>query len=86
MRSVGRAADYHATIGDVLGPSAHGDLSLENAMNHLARFVFDTEGQDLIEYALLALTIALGIYVGMQTLRGGLQNHFTDVSTTVNGS
>lgn len=47
------------------------------------RLVVETEGQDLIEYALLAGTIAIGVVVAMRTVRGALQNTFNSVATTL---
>jgi pilus assembly protein Flp/PilA len=47
------------------------------------RLVRETEGQDLIEYALLAATIALGVTVAMQTVRGALQTRFNSIGTSI---
>jgi Flp pilus assembly pilin Flp len=47
-------------------------------------FVNDTEGQDLIEYALLAATIAIGVILGMQSLRNSINSEFTLVGASVN--
>lgn len=47
------------------------------------RFIKDEEGQDLIEYALLAALIALAAIVGMQALGGALNQKFSDVSTSL---
>jgi Flp pilus assembly pilin Flp len=49
----------------------------------LARLLYETEGQDLIEYALLGGTIALGVTLVMQGLRGALRNEFNTISTTL---
>ena len=38
----------------------------------ITAFIRDTEGQDLIEYALLAATIALGAVLAMQGLRDAI--------------
>ena len=48
-----------------------------------SRLVRETEGQDLIEYALLAATIALGVTTAMGLVRGALQNQFNSISTSV---
>jgi Flp pilus assembly pilin Flp len=48
-----------------------------------ARFVCETEGQDLIEYALLGATIAIGVTLAMQGVRGALQTEFNTISTGV---
>ncbi|MGC4081821.1 MAG: Flp family type IVb pilin [Vicinamibacterales bacterium] len=47
------------------------------------RFIKDEDGQDLIEYALLAALIALAAIVGMQALGGALNQKFSDVSTSL---
>ena len=52
----------------------------------LLRFLSDTEGQDLIEYALLAALVALGAVAGMTALAGGINQKFTDVSTSLNNA
>ena len=49
----------------------------------LARFVRETEGQDLIEYALLAATIALGVTVAMGLVRTALQTQLNTISTAI---
>jgi pilus assembly protein Flp/PilA len=56
----------------------------ENRMkNFVLRFVNETEGQDLIEYALLAALIALACILGMQALATGINNKFSSVSATL---
>jgi pilus assembly protein Flp/PilA len=49
----------------------------------MLRLLNDSEGQDLIEYALLAALIALAAITGMNSLRGAINQKFTDVSTTL---
>lgn len=51
--------------------------------NLLLRLINETEGQDLIEYALLAALVALGAIVGMQALAGGINSKFSAVSTSL---
>jgi Flp pilus assembly pilin Flp len=51
-----------------------------------ARFVRETEGQDLIEYALLAAIIALGVTATLGTVRGALNAQFSAISTSITGS
>jgi len=46
-------------------------------------FVRGTEGQDLIEYALLAATIALGVVFAMQGLRGAISAQFQSVGASL---
>ncbi|MEQ1868455.1 MAG: Flp family type IVb pilin [Vicinamibacterales bacterium] len=48
-----------------------------------ARFIQETEGQDLIEYALLAAIIALGVTTAMSGVKTALSGQFTAISTSV---
>jgi len=50
------------------------------------RFINDTEGQDLIEYALLAALVALGAIAGMTALAGGINQKFSNVSSQLNAA
>ena len=45
------------------------------------RLLNDTEGQDLIEYALLAALIALAAITAMTNLGGAINSKFNSVST-----
>lgn len=47
------------------------------------RLVEDTDGQDLIEYALLAALIALAAITAMTNLGGAINTRFDNVSTTL---
>jgi pilus assembly protein Flp/PilA len=47
------------------------------------RFARDTSGQDLIEYALLAGTIALGVTAAMLFLRNQLNTEFSNIGNTI---
>ena len=51
--------------------------------NALARLLRDTEGQDLIEYALLAALIALAAITAMTSLGGAINSKFDSVSTSL---
>ena len=54
--------------------------------NLLARLVRDEQGQDLIEYALLATFVSL-VAIGGATLLGtALNNWYSKVSDNVNGA
>jgi pilus assembly protein Flp/PilA len=48
-----------------------------------AQFVRETEGQDLIEYALLAATISIAVVAAMRLVAGALNTKFTDISTSI---
>ena len=55
-------------------------------MRHLFRqFVREDQGQALIEYAFLAVFLALAVTVGLQAIGGGLNTHFTNVGSQVGG-
>jgi Flp pilus assembly pilin Flp len=45
----------------------------------LARFIHETEGQDLIEFALLGATLAIAVTLAMQGVRGALQTRFNAI-------
>jgi pilus assembly protein Flp/PilA len=49
----------------------------------IARVVRDTDGQDLIEYALLATLIALGCITTMTALGTSISARFTDLGTSI---
>jgi pilus assembly protein Flp/PilA len=51
-----------------------------------ARLVRDDQGQDLIEYALLATFVALVAIVGATALGTALNNWYSTVATNVNGA
>ena len=52
----------------------------------LVRFIREEEGQDLIEYALLAAIIALGATLGMLALSGAINTKFSDISTSLDNA
>jgi len=49
----------------------------------LKKLVRDTEGQDLIEYALLASVIALGVTAAMMFLRNQLNSEFSSIGNSI---
>jgi Flp pilus assembly pilin Flp len=53
--------------------------------NLIARFVREEEGQDLIEYALIATFVSLVASVGATALGVSLDNWYSTVSTNVDG-
>jgi Flp pilus assembly pilin Flp len=54
--------------------------------NFARRFILDTEGQDLIEYALLAATLVMGSLAALQGVRGAIQGEFSTITVLMNGS
>ena len=61
---------------------------MESGMKNLIKqFVRDTEGQDLIEYALLAATISIAVVAAMRLVANALNSEFTTIASSVtNGS
>ena len=58
-------------------------FSLESALvkDLLTRFIREDPGQDLIEYALLAIFVAMAVTVGLQALTTGLNTGFSNLGT-----
>jgi pilus assembly protein Flp/PilA len=52
----------------------------------LVRFVGEDEGQDLIEYALLAAGISLAAIGGIQAIGAALNSKYSQISTAVSGA
>ncbi len=50
----------------------------------LRNFLKEESGQDLIEYALIALVIALGCIAGMTKLAGSINAEFTKIASSLN--
>jgi pilus assembly protein Flp/PilA len=59
---------------------------MNNLKHILSNLVKDESGQDLIEYALVALLIALGATAAMSTLATNITAAFTAVSSKLNAS
>ena len=55
-------------------------MSLINCLRALKR---DTDGQDLLEYALLAALIALVVYGGVKTTGTSINTLFGNIATTI---
>lgn len=51
--------------------------------NLIQRFVREEEGQDLIEYALLAAIIAIGAVVAMRALSTQINSTFNQTASTL---
>jgi len=54
--------------------------------NLIARFVREEAGQDLIEYAFLAVFIALVVTAGLSAVANGINTQMTNISNQVSGS
>lgn len=57
-----------------------------NLQSLFKRLLQDEQGQDLIEYALLATFVSLVAIVGATALGIALNNWYSQVSTNVNGA
>ena len=58
-------------------------MTLQNILTRLLR---DEQGQDLIEYALLATFVSLVAIAGASLLGVALNNWYSQVSSNVNGA
>jgi|SwirhirootsSR1_FD_contig_41_1106103_length_574_multi_1_in_0_out_0_1 Flp pilus assembly pilin Flp len=59
-------------------------LRKEQGMKKLfTKFVSETDGQDLIEYALLASVIALGVTAAMMFVRDQLNTEFSNIGNSI---
>jgi len=60
------------------------EMTVMNLQNLIKRLVRDEQGQDLIEYALLATFVSLVAIAGATALGTALNNWYSQVSTRVN--
>jgi pilus assembly protein Flp/PilA len=61
----------------------HGRERIARANAVLSRLLCDEQGQDLIEYALVAALIGLGAVASMKTLGTKVADAFTTIGTTL---
>ena len=54
--------------------------------NLIARFVREDQGQDLIEYAFLAVFIGLAVTLGLEAVATGVNTQMSNIGTQVGGS
>ena len=52
----------------------------------ISRFVRDEQGQDLIEYAFLAVFIGLAVTLGLQAVATGVNSQMSNIGTQISGS
>lgn len=55
-------------------------------MTLIARFIHEDAGQDLIEYAFLAVFIAIAVTLGLTSVATGINSQLSNISTQVAGS
>lgn len=55
-------------------------------MKFIARFVHEEEGQDLIEYALLAAFISLAAVLAIMNLGSSINNIYTTIASTLDSA
>ena len=51
--------------------------------NLVARFIREDQGQDLIEYAFLAVFIGLAVTLGLQAVASGVNSQMSDIGSAV---
>lgn len=61
-------------------------LCEENMKNLIARFVREEEGQDLIEYSLLAALIAVACIAAMNLLAADINAIFAEIGAALQGA
>jgi pilus assembly protein Flp/PilA len=54
--------------------------------NLIARLVREEAGQDLIEYAFLAVFIGLAVTLGLQAVASGINSQMSNIGSEVSGS
>jgi Flp pilus assembly pilin Flp len=54
--------------------------------NLIARFVREDQGQDLIEYAFLAVFIGLAVTLGLQAVATGVNSQMSNIGSQISGS
>ena len=54
--------------------------------NLIARFVREEAGQDLIEYAFLAVFIGLAVTIGLKAVATGINTQMTNIGNQVSGA
>jgi Flp pilus assembly pilin Flp len=70
-----------------LSSETAGHPSQEDMMKKLfVRFVREDAGQDLIEYAFLAVFIGLAVTVGLQAVATGINTQMSNIGSTVSAS
>jgi pilus assembly protein Flp/PilA len=53
---------------------------------HLMKLATDERGQDLIEYALMASLIGLGVLAGLRGVKNSVGNSFNQIGNTLTSS
>jgi Flp pilus assembly pilin Flp len=68
-----------------VGRQPHQESSEATMKMLIARFIREEQGQDLIEYAFLAVFIALAVTLGLQAVATGINTQMQNIGTTVGG-
>jgi len=85
---LGRAVAAKVTLsGMVPVGKVPSTIEVESIMKNLfKRFVKEDQGQDLIEYAFLAVFIGLAVTLGLTAVANGINTQMSNIGTTVSGS
>ena len=54
--------------------------------NLITRFIHEDQGQDLIEYAFLAVFIGLAVTAALQFVATGINTQFTNIANQISAS
>ena len=54
--------------------------------NLIIRFIREDQGQDLIEYAFLAVFIGLAVVLGLEAVATGVNSQMSNIGSQISGS
>jgi pilus assembly protein Flp/PilA len=62
------------------------NIAMNTVVARFLKFLKDESGATAIEYGLIAAIVAVGIIIGLQNLRDGLNTLFNNIDTNVTSS
>ena len=86
MENLQRTITRHTTNPNTVRPEAQKTSlrdSLAAAKNVASRIIADEEGQDLIEYALIAALLAIGAVASLRILQGYISQAFDTIGSNL---
>ena len=66
--------------------SVHRDGKVRNMKRYLKTFLMDEQGQDLVEYALVAGMVAVAAVAAMPGLSGTVNNVFSKIASIIDNT